>query len=462
MHTRFLVIGAGLSGLAAAIRLARFHDDVLLVEKHFRIGGLNSYFYRNNHLFETGLHAITNFAPRSEKKAPLNRLLRQLKINRDEIGFCEQKKSEIRYSSELSLVFSNNFEEFIEEVCSKFSTQSDGFHRLVAFIGECDPFQPSAYQSSRRILEGFIKDSVLIDMILCPLLYYGSSWEDDIDFSQFVIMFRSIFQEGLFRPSGTIKDFLELLVDKLGSFGGKIRLNTAVEQISHDSKKVYGVTLANGERITCDYLISTAGVDETNILLGDTAVPNPGQRIGFIENIYQLKREKQNQLPDDRSCIFYYNSDRFSYRIPDKEADFTSGVICLPFNFSPSQPDKTHIEVRSTHLANYKTWQHLAMDRDAYTKCKERVALTSAQTIEHIIGSFYKDVTYQDTFTPLTIKRFTGKIGGAIYGSPTKTKDGTTKYENLFLAGTDQGFLGIVGSMLSGVSMVNRNLLTRS
>ncbi len=50
---------------------------------------------------------------------------------------------------------------------------------------------------------------------------------------------------------------------------------------------------------------------------------------------------------------------------------------------------------------------------------------------------------------------------GAIYGSPTKIKDGDIGYENMFLAGTDQGFLGIVGSMLSGISIVNQQVLSR-
>ena len=62
MKIPFLIIGGGLSGLAAAIRFARFNPEVLVLEKHHRIGGLNSYFYRNNQLFETGLHAITNYA----------------------------------------------------------------------------------------------------------------------------------------------------------------------------------------------------------------------------------------------------------------------------------------------------------------------------------------------------------------------------------------------------------------
>ena len=58
-------------------------------------------------------------------------------------------------------------------------------------------------------------------------------------------------------------------------------------------------------------------------------------------------------------------------------------------------------------------------------------------------------------FTPTTVHKFTGRIGGAVYGSPKKNKTGKTHLENLFLCGTDQGFLGIVGAMLSGITIAN-------
>ena len=68
-------------------------------------------------------------------------------------------------------------------------------------------------------------------------------------------------------------------------------------------------------------------------------------------------------------------------------------------------------------------------------------------------------ITYEDAFTPLTVKRFTSHLNGAIYGSPLKQKDGRTLAENVFICGTDQGFLGIVGALLSGISMTNKYLL---
>lgn len=67
-----------------------------------------------------------------------------------------------------------------------------------------------------------------------------------------------------------------------------------------------------------------------------------------------------------------------------------------------------------------------------------------------------------DMFTPTTVEKFTGHFRGAIYGAPDKNPEGRTALSNLYLCGTDQGMLGIVGSMLSGISMANQHLLQAS
>jgi len=70
-------------------------------------------------------------------------------------------------------------------------------------------------------------------------------------------------------------------------------------------------------------------------------------------------------------------------------------------------------------------------------------------------------VVATDMFTPRTITRYTGHLGGAIYGSPVKNRHGRTALDNLYLCGTDQGFLGIIGAMLSGISMANLHVLQK-
>jgi phytoene dehydrogenase-like protein len=458
----FLVIGGGLSGLAAAIRVARFNPHVLLLEKHSRLGGLNSYFYRNNTLYETGLHAITNYAEPKDKKAPLNRLLRQLKIPRSDIECCEQYQSEVVFRGSASLIFSNDFDQFQTEINDKFPQAGERFQRLLVFLQGFDPFIPTPFNSAKKFLVETLGDPLLVDMILCPLMYYGSSHENDMDLSQFAIMFRAIYQEGMFRPRGTIKDLLDLLTAHLHELGGKVRTSCGVEKIIHHKDTAIGVLLSSGEEIECDYLLSTIGSDETMILLGEKAETEGAEhgRLGFVETIYQVPEKTAAHIVRDKTIIFYNDAEHFSYKKPDDFVDFASGVICFPGNFHGLEP-KDLLEIRSTHLANYAQWKALSKDTKQYNIQKKITSHRSSQCLENIIGSFAANIVYENSFTPVTIERYTSKIGGAIYGNPTKTKDGNIGFSNLFIAGTDQGFLGIIGSMLSGVSIVNQHILPK-
>ena len=76
-----------MAGLASALRLAMFGKSVLLLEKHYVVGGLNSFFARGGRKFDVGLHAVTNFPPNDSAKAsPLIRLCRQLRIPFEELA----------------------------------------------------------------------------------------------------------------------------------------------------------------------------------------------------------------------------------------------------------------------------------------------------------------------------------------------------------------------------------------
>jgi len=292
------------------------------------------------------------------------------------------------------------------------------------------------------------------------LMYYGSSIERDMDLGQFVIMFRAIFLEGMFRPGGTIKDLLDLLLKHYTDYGGKIKTKATVKRILHTGKKIHGVLLSDGQEIRCDYILSTIGSEETFTLLDEPSGLETLPRLGFVETIFELEKSTELKQGHDRTIIFYNTADQFLYQQPDSLVDFNSGVICLPQNFQ-DLPESPFKEVRTTHLANYSEWKSLKQDKSSYNSAKDRAALTSLAVAEKILGNFAQNIVYRDTFTPLTIERFTAKKNGAIYGNPVKIKDGDIGYDNLYLAGTDQGFLGIIGSMLSGVSIVNQHILPR-
>ena len=456
--------------MAAGIRFARFGQKVLILEKHVKAGGLNSYYYRKGRLLETGLHAITNYAPPENKHAPLNRLLRQLKIPRRSLELRQQQTSEILFPERGDIFFSNDFNLLQTQIANHFPDSVRQFKKMTAELDRYDPFLPRPKISARKFVSSFIKETLLVEMIFCPIMFYGSSYEDDMDLSQFVILFRSIFQEGLFRPEGTIKDFLDLLQQQYKDFAGEIEFSSGVKEIISADNKIIGVRTNKGEEIRCDYLLSTAGFPETKKLLAaDSAArfselseKKSSGRLSFIESIYFFEKSVCKHLPLDRTIIFYNLNETFIYRRPDNAVDLNSGVICFPENFQGIQENET-LQLRVTHLANYDLWRQAYDDDDKslYPAMKAEWTEGSKKVVGKIIGNCSENIVYEDTFTPVTIEKFTSRIQGAVYGSPEKLKDGRTGLDNLYIAGTDQGYLGIVGSMLSGVTVVNQHILNR-
>jgi choline dehydrogenase-like flavoprotein len=81
-HYDTIIIGAGMSGLAAGIRLAYYDQRVCILERHYTIGGLNSFYRLRGRDYDVGLHAVTT-SPQGRAKGPLARLLRQLRFAGD-------------------------------------------------------------------------------------------------------------------------------------------------------------------------------------------------------------------------------------------------------------------------------------------------------------------------------------------------------------------------------------------
>ncbi len=83
------------------------------------------------------------------------------------------------------------------------------------------------------------------------------------------------------------------------------------------------------------------------------------------------------------------------------------------------------------------------------------VGNSSLELVKKLAPGFDGKLLFKDIFSPMTIERYTWHLNGTVYGSIDKTRDGKTPVKGLFIIGTDQGFLGIVGSILSGISMGN-------
>ena len=455
-----IIIGAGMSGLAAGIRLAYYDQKVCILERHTTIGGLNSFYRQQGRDYDVGLHAVTNFTPKGAKKGPLARLLRQLKFSWDDFALSPQIGSQIAFPG-VKLNFTNDIGFLQAEVSKIFPRQKDNFARLLTQIVEYDDLNEDLFKiSTRQVLSETISDPLLIEMLLCPLMWYGNAREHDMDWGQFCIMFRSIYLEGFARPFAGVRLILKNLVRRFRELGGELKLRSGVERIKVDGDQAVSIVLDNGEEITGRNVLSSAGIVETMRLCDQpTALkPNAGQ-MSFIETVSILDKTPK-KLGLDRTIVFFNDSEKFHWQRPQEAlCDMRTGVICSPNNYlyAPDDGELPEGVIRITAIADYDRWA--ALSEEQYKLEKLRWYDRTSAAAVRFIPDFRGHVVATDMFTPKTIRRFTWHDNGAVYGAPDKRFDGTTHLKNVFLCGTDQGFVGIIGSIISGISMANKHCL---
>lgn len=463
-HYDVAIIGAGMSGLTAGIRAAHFGKKTIILEQHNAPGGLNSFFAKDGRKFDVGLHAMTNFVPPKQRRAVFNKILRQLRIDRSELDLIEQKSSRIAFP-DTNLRFSNDEALLESEVQSSFPRQIDGFRRLSEAIRAYpDSDLEKPFRSTREWIKDYISDPLLEEMIFCPLMYYGSAVEDDMDVGQFVIMFRSIFHEGFSRPVEGIRLLIRVVLQRYRELGGIRKMKTGVRKLISEKGRISRIVLENGSEITADSVLSCAGLPETYALVDEALAPDESELAGqlsFSETIAVYKSLPETWGWGDDTIVFFNDSDRFEYRNPRDPVDLRSGVICLPSNFEFGDRPLKEGLVRVTCLANHDLW--CGYSEEEYRAAKDswfdRIQKSILPMMPRVNREYSDELIATDMFTPRTVKRFTRRARGAIYGSPNKVKDGRTSWDNLFLCGTDQGYLGIVGSMLSGVMVANQFVL---
>ncbi len=471
MNYDAVIIGAGPSGLAAAVRLAHFGVKTCLLEAHTRPGGLNSWHHVRNREISSGLHAFTNYS-KSGREGALGKLLRQLRVNPADLELCGPGRASIRFPG-LTLSFNDRPDYLRQQIAEHFPKETDGYDRFRKLVLETDEGELTGLQTSaREVMEKYLRDPLLVDMLLCPVLFYGcpggvgdgrdaARRRPDLDWLLFCVVWKCLYESGLAYPAHGMSKIWNLLIDRFRQDGGLLRLANRVSGFISENGRVKAAVTEAGEEVAGDIFFSSAGGRETQILLGEEAEAIPAGGVSIAEGIALLDAKAADQGFTD-AVVFYSLSDELRFRRPDSLVEESCGALCLPANY----PGIDENILKISELASYPAWRKL--DPLDYRLAKERAAAGMEKSLLTLgfdlargkaeAGRFGR---FDDLFTPVTLWRFTRHAEGALYGSPVKARSGLTSRENLFLIGADQGFHGIVGAMLSGVAMANLHCLAK-
>ncbi|MDD3953815.1 MAG: phytoene dehydrogenase, partial [Lentisphaeria bacterium] len=406
---------------------------------------------------DVGLHALTNYVAAGQRGAPLNKMLRQLRLRREDLDLRPQTYSLVEFPGH-QLRMSNDFAAFSNEINEKFPDQAEGFRRLAEYIRTSDCFASQApFQSARKVVSSYLTSEALQEILFMPLMYYGNPCVEDMDFKQFCIMFHSIYLEGFSRPKAGMKGLIQTLVERIRSAGGELTLNNGIAAIHGDGQQITSVTDDKGQTHQANVFISCIGARETASLC-DTPPPEwltakPGQ-IGFLETIFSLAQPPA--CFGIKACTLFRSGKAFfRYAPPEEPVDFDSQVYCMPGNYRGCEEIPAARQLRMTHLANPAYWLNLSPE--ANLQAKNAVLLRQKEILAASWPGLAESILSAEVMTPKTVFRYSGHLNGSIYGSPDKFSNGTCSLKNLFLCGTDQGLVGIVGTLISGIATVNRH-----
>jgi len=455
-----VVIGAGFSGLSAGIRLAQFQDSVLILEAHSVPGGLNSYYFRGgkHNLYSSGLHTVTNFNARNRKWG-FGLICRNLGVDPDAFDLRPPKYPSRIITPDHDLLFDNDIEELKAAIAQDFPSEVDNFGKFLADLPKMRMNAESIGMTSTEGLAKYCKNKALIGLLELPVYIYGGYRLGKIDFGTFCTVFRSIFLEGCGSPAN-VKYILDLLLKRFKELGGKLKMRCPVRRIRTQGEQFAAVELENGDIIEAKYCISSAGLVETGHLVEGAQGAEWGEAsdISVFETLVNMPKPLDEY--GIRNTLFMIsNQAQFEWLLPDDRRSFHHLTLSALDNYAFSENPHLHVlKIGCYHRG--QLWLNLS--ESEYLAEKSAMEAVLLGELKRLFPNLELNAaTFTESLTPHTVKRYTHHANGSIYGGQKKTFDGSTPVKNLFIVGNDQGGIGIMGTLTSGIVVANYQIILR-
>jgi phytoene dehydrogenase-like protein len=435
-----VVIGSGLGGLTAANVLARAGRRVLLLEQHYKLGGLATWFKRpGGHIFDVSLHGF-----------PYGMVKSCRRYWSREIADSIVQLKHIRFDNPMfSLTTTFDREDFTRLLVEDFRVDSQAVHAFFDTARGMN-FYDNRTTTTRELFDRFFPGREdVIRLLMEPITYANGSTLEDPAIS-YGIVFSNFMSKGVFTFQGGTDKLIGLMEKVLKASGVDVCIRADVTKINCRGGRVRSVEV-NGRTIECSAVVSNANLNTTVFRLAgeeyfDRAFVDQARAVRLNNSSTQVYIAlKPDELIDESTGDLLFSSTAPLFRT---ELLLNRNITSRTYSFyyPRTRPEgRPRCLIVSSTNANYHDWADL--DRDAYEASKRDLIDSTLDALDKYVPNIRQRVAHVEASTPVTFEHYTKHVHGASFG---------TKFEGLAVSRalpqqvTGLYHAGSVGIIMSG------------
>lgn len=490
-----IIIGSGIGGLTLASIMAKINKKkVLILERHFQIGGYTHSFKRKKYTWDVGLHYVGRVF---DGKLPellfnfiTNKKLEWQRISEPFESFVYPNLTFSvfgtgnKYHKDLIKMFPDQkkgLDQYFRDVNS--STRWFTIFYLTRFFPGFLSFplkminkltQKKVLQTTSEYMKKNISNTNLRSILTSQWGNYGMPPSKSAFLVHAIVV--SHFIKGGYYPKGGSEEIAKTIIPIIENSGGNCLANHNVEKILIEKGRAVGVQVAKKTKSgneTMQYhapvIVSNAGAFNTYTKLIPKDIHLP-----FIKKCIEMNKVARCValyigLKGDAKKLGIKSANNWIYDSYDHDNNYNNKDILegkpsscyLSFIFERDLKSNVNTAIIIAYVGyeEFEKWKHQVSGRreKEYYKLKDKISKGMINFVDNRFPGFSKLVDYAELATPLTSEHYTAHPEGAMYGLPATPQRYTqdwlkveTPIKGLYMTGTDVSGLGVVCSMLGG------------